>query len=142
MSTSHSRYRTLEQTADVGMEVFGSSLQELYENAAWGFLDTLTDATKIQRREAKTIVVSAANREELLVRWLQELLSLFESEKKCFCRIKIFKLTDTRLEAEADGETFDPQWHLVRHSIKAVTYHSLAIEEEAGFFKAKVIFDV
>ena len=142
MSTSQSRYKVLEHTADVGIEVFGSTLRELFENAAWGFLDMLTDASKVQRREARTLVVSAANREELLVRWLSELLFRYETERKLFGRVKIFKLTDTRLEAEADGETFDPHWHLTRHAIKAVTYHSLSIQEEAGFFKATVIFDV
>lgn len=142
MSKAPLRYQTFEHTADIGIEIFGSSLADLFENAAWGFLDTLTDATKVERREKQKLVVSAGSREELLVRWLSELLFLYDTERKLFGHTKVLKLADQQLEAEVQGEKFDPLRHAIRYEIKAVTYHALSVREDQGLWKARVIFDI
>jgi hypothetical protein len=40
------------------------------------------------------------------------------------------------------GEVFDPNRHMPRGEIKAVTYHQLAVEKLADEWRARIIFDV
>jgi SHS2 domain-containing protein len=142
MSNPSPRYRTFEHTADIGIEIFGATPEELFENAAWGFLDTLTDASRVAGGESRIVTVRSANREELLVRWLSELLYLFATERRLFSRIRILNLSDSFLEARMEGEARDPDRHLIRHDIKAVTYHLVSIRNEGGEWKGRVIFDL
>ncbi|MFH1262895.1 MAG: archease [Pseudomonadota bacterium] len=141
MSTGE-RYRTISHTADIGIEAFGTTIPELFENAAWGFVDLLTDAEAILPKERRTIRLNAENKEDLLVRWLSELLFLFETERKLFARTTVTRLTETDLEAVVEGESFDSTRYEIRHEIKAVTYHALSIGPTADGWRAQVIFDL
>ena len=136
------RYRVVEHTADIGIEAFGLTLLELFANAAWGLTDTLTDAAAVRECESREIQVSAQDRSELLIAWLSELLYLFDTERKLFCRSEILNLTTNALHARVHGETFDPVRHAIRHDVKAVTYHGIEIQGRPGSWKATVIFDI
>jgi SHS2 domain-containing protein len=40
------------------------------------------------------------------------------------------------------GEAFDPNRHISRGEIKAVTYHQLTVENDGKKWRARIIFDV
>lgn len=139
---SHPRYRSIDHTADLGLEVWGRTLPELYANAAEGMCALYFDLPAVEPRERRTIAVQGHDREEVLVAWLGELLYQIEVEYFLPCRFDILSLDETHLEAEVAGETFDPARHRWRTGIKAATYHNLHIEQDsAGLWTATVIFD-
>ena len=71
------KYRDFDHTGDLGVEVFGDSLQALFRHAGEALVNIITDADTIRTRESKAITVQAEGLEQLMVRWLNELLFLF-----------------------------------------------------------------
>ncbi len=136
------QYRELDHTADTGIEVFAASINELFVNAALGFFATVVDITTVSAREVETITVSASDYEELLVRWLTELLYWHEVHNMLFCEFAIIALDARQLQAHVGGERFDPKRHQIRRQIKAVTYHDLKVQQVKDGWQARVIFDI
>ena len=136
------RYETFEHTADVGIRAFGRTEKELFANAAYAMFDLMADLKKVREKASLPIQVEAADREDLLVRWLSELLSLSSAKGFLFKDFSFFHLNSTSLAAVARGEIFDPSRHKMKMEIKAVTYHQVEIKENEGKWEGKVIFDI
>lgn len=135
------RYRPIDHTADLGLQVWGRTLPELFANAAEGMCALYFDLKKVRPREGRSIAAQGYNREEVLVDWLRQLLYGIEVDQFLPRRFTIVRLEDTQMEATAAGEHFDPQRHRWHTGIKAVTYHDLHIVEEGGQWTVTVIFD-
>ncbi len=142
MTTIRKPYRLISHTADLGMEVWGKDLPELFSQAGWSFFDILVGVRGINLQQERTITVEAPDLEALLVAWLGELLYIFETEHLVFGRFVIEALTSQTLSAIGWGEPLDPKSHHAKTVIKAVTYHQLRIWEAKGFWRARVIFDL
>ena len=92
------------------------------------------------RTENVIIKQKADNLEELLVNWLNELLSLSATKELIFFKFKINKLDKNNLEAEVSG--YEIKNYKVNTEIKAATYHQLKLEKNPSGWSAEVIFDV
>ena len=136
------KYETFDHTADIGIRAFGRTVEELYVNAAYALFDQLTDLRRVRREISAKISVRGADREDLLVRWLGELLFLCESRGFLFKEFTFSRLDPTSLEAVARGEIFDPARHRFKTEIKAVTYHLVEVKEKDGRWEGRVVFDV
>jgi len=135
-------YEPLSHTGDLGMLVYGRDLPELFAHAAWAMFDLMSDATTIRPQHTVTISVSAADLEDLLVRWLGELLYLYDTQRFLCCTFTFTLLEPTHLIATVAGETLDPSRHPIDTEIKAVTYHQIAVEQVGEHWQARVIFDL
>lgn len=136
-------YREIEHTADVGMELDAPDLRTALELSAAAMFDMICDLESVG--DSWRSVVSVESRdgdlENLLVRWLTELLYIHETERVLLSGFSIRKLDAGLIEAHVTGERIDPDRHVVRLEIKAATYHDLMIEETAGRWEVRVIFD-
>ena len=140
-----SGYRVIEHTADIGIKVEGSSLKELFLNSAKGMVDLVVDCRIVsnsQYQSFEKISLKADIKEQLLVKWLEELLYLFEVKNNIPISFNIIDIVDTDLRAEVGIVPLDPEIHRIKYQIKAVTYHNLKIEEKKGLFKTRIIFDI
>jgi SHS2 domain-containing protein len=136
------RYQAIDHTADLGLQVWGRTLPELFANAAEGMCSLYFDFQTVQPRAERAITAEGYDREELLVDWLRQLLYGIEVDRFLPCRFEVHCLADTRLEAIVWGELYDPARHRWRTGIKAVTYHDLHIgQEEDGRWVVQIIFD-
>jgi SHS2 domain-containing protein len=142
MTVNRKPYRLISHTGDLGLEVRGRDLADLFEQAAWSFFNLVVDARRIEPDEPLEVSVEAPDREALLVAWLGELLYLFETQKIVLSKFKIKTLTDRTLEATAWGEPFQREKHRFKQAVKAVTYHQLRIWETGKGWRARVILDV
>ena len=86
------------------------------------------------------IIQKAGDLEELLVNWLNELLSLSATKELIFSDFKIKKINEKSLEAVAIGTPMKDC--KVNVEIKAATYHRLKILKKNSFWQAEIIFDV
>lgn len=84
--------------------------------------------------------LTAENQEELLVNWLNELLSLSSAKGLIFTGYKIHKLTEHSLDASVSAE--DIKLYRQNKEFKAATYYELELAHGPDSYKAKVIFDV
>jgi SHS2 domain-containing protein len=135
-------YRLIAHTADLGLEVWGDDLSDLFAHAGWSFFDLMIEARPFELRQERPITVEAPDREALLVAWLGELLYIFETEHLVFAQLLIQNITSQTLSAIGRGEYFDPKKHQVKTAVKAVTYHQVRIWEAKGLWRARVIFDL
>jgi SHS2 domain-containing protein len=142
ISQAMKKYETFDHTADIGIRAFGRSLEELFGNAAYALFDQLTDLRKVRTEVSHEISVQGADREDLLIRWLGELLFLCEGRGYLFKEFSFSLLEPTSLKAFARGETFDPSRHRFKTEIKAVTYHQVEVKEKDGGWEGRVVFDV
>lgn len=142
MILSPKPYRLFSHTADLGIEVRGKDLPDLFSKAAWSFFDLLVASGKIEPNQERLIEVEAPDLETLLIAWLGELLYLFEVRHLVFNRFLVQTLTPSRLQVIAWGDEFNPRKHRLKQTIKAVTYHQVSIVEKKGIWRSRVIFDI
>ena len=135
-------YQAIDHTGDLGMLVFGADLRELFVHAAWGLFDLMTDAERIEPRLNRDLTVEAIDLEDLMVRWLGELLYAYDTHRFLAVNAAFHTLEPTRLQAILRGETFDATRHPIDTEIKAVTYHQIAVERLDAGWQARVIFDI
>ncbi len=136
------RYRLLDHTADLRVQVRGRDLSDLFANAGFALFDLLTDPDGVRESEPDDLSVTGGDREDLLVEWLRELLYRYHASRRLCRRIERVAVTDTSAAGRTWGETADPARHRPRHEIKAITYHGLSVREESGGWVAEVVMDV
>ena len=135
-------YEPLSHTGDLGMVAYGQDLPELFAHAAWAMFDLMSDATTIRPQRTVTLNDSAVDLENLLVRWLSALLYLYDTQRLLCCTFHCTLCEPTHVTATVAGEPLDPDRHPIDTEIKAVTYHQIAVEQIAGRWQARVIFDL
>ena len=138
----NTRFEPLEHTADKGIKAYGCSLDELFENAAFGMFSLMADLDKYTPVVSREISVESTDTEELLRTWLAELLYQFEVDRILFTEFEIKKIKNNRAEGIAKGLPFNPDIEWLGSGIKAVTHHDLSVRRTDDRWEAAVIFDV
>jgi SHS2 domain-containing protein len=141
-SSQNKKYRQLAHTADLGLRIWGRTLEELFENAAEALVATITDRRRLRARESRKIQVEAPDIEALLIAWLNHLLYLYDVTAFLGRDFEMVSLSEERLTARARGEAFDPDRHIGKTAVKAATYHQLEISRRDHGWQAKVILDL
>jgi len=136
-------YREIEHTADVGLELEAPDLKAAFEQAAASMFDLMCDLDSVGDDVRRTVRIRARDDdlENMMVRWLSELLYVFESERLLLSGFDVVKLESDVIETDVAGERYDPARHAFKTEIKAVTYHDMAVEEIGGRWHVRVIFD-
>lgn len=135
-------YELFEHTADLGLRVHASSLEELFIDAARGLLAMLVaNPDDVRLVESKTITLTAEEPGYLLFDWLTELLYTFETEKILLSDFSL-KIESCHLIGNCRGERMDGQRHRMEHEVKAITYHGLCVEQQPDGWHAEVIVDI
>jgi len=143
-------FEYLEHTADVKFRARGRSLEEVFENAALAMLGAMIDPSTVRLDETWTVETESESLEDLLYRWLSEILYLFEVELAVFSKFEV-ALEESeagwRLSGRIGGERVDPKRHLFETEVKAVTLHQFEIKREAveegdDIWTAQVVLDV
>jgi len=141
-------FRFLEHTADVVVEAWGPTLEALFEEMARGMFEIITDTSKVKPNERFEISVCGFDLENLLYRWLEELLYLHDSRNYVFGKFRVYRIereekTDEYcIYGEAWGEEFDRERHEPRTVVKAVTYAQMKIEKRDSRWYAQTVFDI
>ena len=135
------QFEQVDISGDVGIKVWGQNLEELFENAAMGMSDLITDVSAVPESESREVHVVAESNEDLLVQWLNELVFIFDTYNYVG---KSFSLSiiNKKLKAEISGGTFDPSTSESRLLIKAATYHDLSLSKTNTHWEAIIIFDI
>ena len=142
MNDSPAGYVLLDHPADLGIEAFGKNLAGAFEQAALALMSVILETGKIDCKQSKVIVLEGVDWEHLLVKWLTEVLYLYDGQGFASGHFVISELSSTRLEATVDGEPFDERKHAPRLDVKAITYHQLLVEEVAPGARVRVFLDI
>jgi SHS2 domain-containing protein len=136
------KFEEIDATADLGIIAYGENLKNLFSNAAEGLMSLMADTESITESESISINITAKDREGLLVKWLNEIIFLKDTQGFLCKRFSINYLNNNNLKADIHGEIYDPERHQLLSGVKAATYHNLKIEKVRETWQVRIIFDV
>lgn len=139
---SNKAYRILNRSSDLVIKVFGKSQAELFANSAFALFDLLTDMERVQASEHLPLQVEGADRDDLMVNWMRELLYLFQGSGYLLKGFQIHEVKDSYVRAEVSGEKFDPDRHEIFRDIRSVISHQSRMGTTGDQWTAQVIFEI
>jgi SHS2 domain-containing protein len=135
------RYRQLEHTADVKVEVFGRDRAELFANAAFCVADLMVESGLVEAAESMPVSLKSTDERELLMDWLRELLFLFSNKGFVATRAEVLAVDEKSVSAVLHGEPYSLQKHGLKVELKTPTYHEYSLEHGDAGWRAVVVFD-
>jgi len=141
-------YRYLEEIAiaDVAIEAWGTTIEELFTAAADAAINVMVgDLDSIANETQRYFRLEDSELDMLLFKLLQELIFLKDAQH-LLLRVRNIRVQRTNgshiLVVQAGGERIDPARHELIVDVKAVTLHRLRVEETGHGWVATVILDV
>jgi len=136
------KYRVTTRQSELAVKVTGGSQADLFANSAFALFDVISDVEKIEIKERLPLEVEGADRDDLLVNWMRELLYLYQGSGYLLKEFVIREVKDTSVKAEVCGEKVDPDRHEIKQEIAAVAYHQSRMTKTGNQWTAKLIFEV
>lgn len=136
------RYRIVSRSSDLGIKVFGRTPEELFANSAFALFDLMTDIEKVQAQEKLPLEVEGADRDDLMVNWMRELLYLYQGSGYLLKEFQVREFKENYVRGEVRGEKYDPDRHEIQREIRAVAYHQSRMEKTGEQWTAQVIFEL
>ncbi|KAF5418036.1 MAG: SHS2 domain-containing protein [Candidatus Methanocomedens sp.] len=138
-------YEYLPHPADVRFKAYGTTLEEVFEQAAHAMFHVIIDTAALNPEHSVDIKLESQGLDNLLYDYLSELLYLFEVEEIVFGQFRVDSIEKTDgsyiLHGQASGENIDLERHSFETEVKAITYHQLEITKEKDGYSAHVIVD-
>jgi SHS2 domain-containing protein len=136
------KYRLTTRQSELAVKVTGGSQADLFANSAFALFDVMSDVEKIEIKERLPLEVEGADRDDLLVNWMRELLYLYQGSGYLLKEFVIREVKDTSVKAEVCGEKVDPDRHEMKQEIAAVAYHQSRMTKTGNQWTAQLIFEV
>ena len=141
-----SSYKFIDHTADIAFDVEGDTLHELFAAAVFAWGESVTDSEfKTVASDHREVEIQAGSVEQLLVDFLSELnYLLFTGRWLCYFVEKILIVNEKGLwvlSSVLKGAEISEEI-IIKHEIKAVTYHQMEIVNENKKYKTRVVFDI
>ena len=140
--SSASTYEIIDHTADLGIIVKGPDVEQLFIRAALAMTELMVKGNSSDIVSTSEVVVQGEDFPDLMVRWLGEILYLFEGEDLIVHSIEIKSIGPMQLQATLTLSSFEPERHQALREIKAVTYHGISVGKANSGWEARVIFDI
>ena len=135
-------FEILDHPSDLGIEARGETVEMVFRNAALGLMSVITEPSTVQPVDRRSIDIRARDRENLLVRWLTEILFLYDAERFLMADATVDLIQETTLKATILGQKYSPSIHELKLDVKAITYHQLTVEKIDDLWIARVFVDI
>ena len=134
------RFAFLEHTADVKFQAYGATKEEAFSNAAVALFEVMCQTASVKPAIKKTVQAHGEDEKALLVRFLEELIFLLDTQHFLLHDVSSLALSGKNLVAEVTGDAAAA--YQTRNEVKAVTYNDMFIEEKEGKVTVQVVVDV
>ena len=136
-------YRITKHQSELAVRVVGNSQADLFANSALTLFDVMvTDVQKIDCKESIPLEVEGTDRDDLMVNWVRELLSLYQGSGYLLKEFLIREVKDTLVKADVRGEKIDPDRHEIQQEIAAVASHKSRMQKTGNQWTAHLIFEI
>jgi len=136
------KYKLLDHTADLAIQVNGKDLNDLFRNSSIAIMDLSYPIYTVKNKIEHTISATGNDAEQLLVNWLQEILYLMEVKKLVFCDIGLEITNRTQAKGTLFGEKINYKIHEPLNDIKAVTFSNLKIVRKGNNYSTEIVLDI
>ncbi len=127
-------------TSDVMFEAYGESLKELFENSATALFSVICQIKRVKQKKLKKIKIKADDLKGLMLDWLQELISIVDTDEIFLSKFNVKKINEKSLEAECLGDEIKPQ--LGETVVKGISYHNFKLERKDQKYFVRVTLDI
>ncbi len=138
------RYRFLAHTADAKFQAYGETLEEAFSNAALAVASLMWDWEKVEKKLEYKIDVEGHDLQQLLNRFLEEILYLLDTKKFLLSSAEKLKIEkkekEYTLQAVFKGDEYSDKYK-IHGDVKAITYNEMEIEDK-GRFMVQVVVDI
>jgi protein archease len=145
-------FRYLDHMTDALIEAYGKTLDEAFENSAYGLVDTMFDLSNVSADLEVKIEANGYDLHSLLYDWLEKvmLIVLTDNVVLSYFNVKISHTNNMddgdaySLRSKARGERLDLKKHSFKVEVKAVTYHEMQIKQdkEKNLFITRFLVDL
>ena len=137
---------------DALIEAYGRTLDEAFENSAYGLVDTMFDLSNVSADLEVKIEANGYDLHSLLYDWLEKVMLIVLTDNVILSYFKV-KISHTNnmddsdayfLRSKARGERLDLKKHSFKVEVKAVTYHEMQIKQdkEKNLFITRFLVDL
>lgn len=127
-------------TSDVMFEAYGKDLKEIFTNAAKALSSVICKLDEIGEEKSIEVIVRGKDKEELMINWLQEIISGVDVEEMFFKKFDITSINENELNAKMYGEDISPEKG--ETVVKAVTYYKYKFEKNENGYTVRVSLDI
>ncbi|MCD6217697.1 archease [bacterium] len=136
-------FEILDHTADIAMRISGTDAADFFHAAFDGFCEIteINSAVLSDNEITHNIALDGADNEELLVRFLNELIRMIQENMTAPVKLLNLEVGNKTLKCDVIAKTIEklPDGYA---EIKAATYHMLKIEHSDDRLIATCILDV
>jgi|YNPNPStandDraft_1061719.scaffolds.fasta_scaffold149934_2 SHS2 domain-containing protein len=126
----------LDHPADAKFQAFGRSLEEAFSQAALAVASLMWEPGRVKRAERRGVLVEGKDLEQLLFKFLSEILYLFEAKGFLLAAVREVKILQPeaesgngyQLKAVFEGDRRNNSYS-VFGEVKAITYHDMRISQ-------------
>lgn len=132
-----------EHISDIGIRGKGKDFKEAFVDAAVGTFSIMADLSFFSNEIEVKIECHSFDREELLVEFLNRLITEAAVLRAIFIDFTIQSMDGKSLKATAFGEKIKTQHkNFLKTEVKAATYSQLKVYQENGGCVAQCVIDV
>ncbi|MFH1293679.1 MAG: archease [Pseudomonadota bacterium] len=142
MDSKKPDFTLLDHTADLGIIARGRNLRTLFEVAAKSMMYIMVKGKPADTTKTFNLSVEGYDLADLMVRWLGEILYLFEGEHELVTGVEITSVSQSHLDATLETVSFDTNLHEILCEIKAVTFHQIEVVKKDDHWETRIIFDL
>lgn len=117
----------------------GKTLEELFENAARLLTACLVETAGASATQTVFVQLAAETREELLAKWLEEILYHFQTEKLLGVDFNVTRCTPEDFRATLHAIKWNPARQLLKTEIKTTTFREMKIVKNKDQYEVEVI---
>ena len=136
------RYRLTPRQSEIAVRISGNSQADLFANSAFALFDVMTDVEKVDIKDRVPLEVEGADRDDVMVNWMRELLYLYQGSGYLLKEFHILEAKDTLVKAEVCGEKIDPDRHEINREILGIAYQQSRMQKTGDQWTAQLIFEI
>ncbi|MGQ9471055.1 MAG: archease [Candidatus Aminicenantales bacterium] len=129
----------LDHPADAKFQAFGRTIEEAFSHAALAVASLMWQPEKVKPRQRRVVMVQGNDLEQLLFKFLSEILYLFEAKGFLLSAVNGLRIKSPErktdrpyfLEAVFEGDNLDKIYPIFGE-VKAITYHDMFIKQNDG----------
>lgn len=126
------KFRFLNHTADAKFQAYGGTLEEAFANAALATASLMWNPAEVEKTLDFPVDVQGRDLEQLLVRFLGEIIYLFETRSFLVAAVDALTVEKVnggfRLRAVFRGDD-RPARYSIFGEVKAVTYNEIRVDQ-------------